>query len=148
MFSQVANRRAAALLFVGRAQLVASHPFVLATELRMKTPTGYDRPSGTFGARPTSAADFLANVTTYARPDNVSDDVTLGDGQLDLSATVLVGVSLGPRVFLRADGGYVLRFGGAGDHGECIGLGLDTWHITTPRTMGFIYNDTSVTAIQ
>lgn len=114
---QLARTRAgpADFEFAGRAQLVASHPFVLATELRMKTPTGYDRPSGTFGARPTSAADFLANVTTYARPDNVSDDVTLGDGQLDLSATVLVGVSLGPRVFLRADGGYVLRFGGAGD---------------------------------
>jgi len=90
-------------------------PFVLATELRIKTPTGYDAPAGTFGNQPKTKADLLANVGTLVRPANVRDDVTLGDGQLDLSAAVLIGYSITDRLFARADAGYRLRLGGAGD---------------------------------
>jgi len=86
-----------------------------AFELELKTPTGYDRPAGTFGNEPKSAADFQENITTYVQPENVEDDVTLGDGQVDLSALALLGWSFSTRTFLRLDSGYILRFGGAGD---------------------------------
>ena len=89
--------------------------FTTAVGLTMKTPTGYDRPAGTFGREPTSEQDFQENIATYVQPDNVEDDVTLGDGQVDLDAEVLLGWSLPSRTFLRLDAGYRLRLGGAGD---------------------------------
>lgn len=90
-------------------------PFALATELKLKTPTGYDKPSGTFGNRPRSADQFLAQVGDLARSDRVEDDVTLGDGQVDLTLSMLLGASFSTRTFLRADAGYNLRLQGAGD---------------------------------
>jgi hypothetical protein len=90
-------------------------PFVLATELRIKTPTGYDAPSGTFGDRPESIAEFSADPGRFVGPENVRDDVTLGDGQLDLAATLLLGYSITDHLFARVDAGYRLRLGGAGD---------------------------------
>lgn len=90
-------------------------PAVFATELRVKTPTGYASPSGTFGDKPDSIEQFTAQVGTFVRPENVQDDVTLGDGQLDLSATLLLGYSITDRLFARLDAGYKLRLGGAGD---------------------------------
>lgn len=97
-----------------RYQLIGGS-FASALELGMKTPTGYDRPMGTFGDRPRSREDFLANVSRYVSPDNVSDDVTLGDGQLDLVPRILVGWGAASGFFARADLGYAFRFGGAGD---------------------------------
>lgn len=90
-------------------------PFALATELRIKAPTGYDGPVGTFGARPTSAQDFVDNAGTYTRPENVQDDVTLGDAQLDVALNVLFGYAFPTHTFVRVDAGYNLRFGGAAD---------------------------------
>jgi len=98
----------------GRWQLFRSL-IVGALELRLKTPTGYDPPAGTFGRNPKDAEDFLANVGTYVRPENVEDDVTLGDGQLDLGAAILLGSAFRTGTFVRLDLGGDLRFGGAGD---------------------------------
>lgn len=98
----------------GRYQLVRQ-PFVLATELRLKIPTGYASPVGTFGAQPQSAAEFAAAIERYGRPSNVQDDVTLGDGQTDIQASMLWGYALPSRTFFRVDLGFNLRLGGAGD---------------------------------
>lgn len=86
-----------------------------AFEFQLKTPTGYQQPSGTFGDEPKSAADFKENVATYVNPDNVEDDVTLGDGQVDLGGLVLMGWALPTKTFVRLDAGYLLRLAGAGD---------------------------------
>jgi hypothetical protein len=98
----------------GRYQFLEG-PLAGAFELMIKTPTGYDQPSGTFGAEPKSVEDFQENITTYATPDNIEDDVTLGDGQLDVGARALFGWSLPSRTFIRLDAGYLLRLAGGGD---------------------------------
>ncbi len=90
-------------------------PLVGAFELRLKTPTGYDKPTGTFGNRPTSREDFVNRVGELVTPTNVQDDVTLGDGQLDLTPSILLGWATASGTFARLDLGYRLRFGGAGD---------------------------------
>lgn len=104
------------LVFATRYRLaVRSAPSAaFAFELRIKVPTGYQGPSGTFGDRPTSAADFLANATRYVTPQNVRDDVTLGDGQVDIAPSFLFGYAWRSRTFMRLDLGYNLRLGGAG----------------------------------
>ncbi|MEZ4474093.1 MAG: hypothetical protein R3F60_25560 [bacterium] len=86
-----------------------------ALELALKTPTGYDPPVGTFGDRPRSEEEFVANVGTFVRPENVRDDVTLGDGQLDASVGLLLGFAARTGTFARLDTAYRLRFGDAAD---------------------------------
>ncbi len=85
-------------------------PIVLATEIRLKVPGGYQSPAGTFGERPLSRQDFIDNAATYVSPRNVRDDITLGDAQLDLSARMLMGASFDTGTFLRLEAGYNLRF--------------------------------------
>jgi len=102
-------------IFVAGRYGILQRPFALAAELRLKIPTGYASPSGTFGDQPQSAASFAANPGLYTRPENVSDDVTLGDGQVDAALSVLWGYSFPTRTYVRVDAGYNLRFGGAGD---------------------------------
>jgi hypothetical protein len=97
-----------------RYQLFSRSPFVLAAELRLKMPTGYAAPAGTFGERPTSAADFLARAGELVRPENIRDDVTLGDGQLDVTTSLLAGVALRTGTFVRLDASFVARTEGAG----------------------------------
>ncbi len=87
----------------------------LAIEARLKAPTGYDAPQGTFGDRPRSKEAFLADVGRYVAPENVRDDVTLGDGQLDASLRLLGGAAFSTGTFVRIDAGYSLRMGGAAD---------------------------------
>lgn len=89
-------------------------PFALAAELRIKAPTGYAPPQGTFGDRPSTNAEFLSDVRRWVTPENVRDDVTLGDGQLDTSIGLLFGYAFRTRTFVRVDGAYNIRFGGAG----------------------------------
>ena len=67
------------------------NPVAIATEVRVKAPTGYAPPAGTFGEQPTSREDFTANIRRFVDPDNVQDDVTLGDGQLDVTGSMLFG---------------------------------------------------------
>lgn len=90
------------------------NPIAVAVEVRVKAPTGYQGPSGTFGDQPQTNAQFLADPSRYARPENIRDDVTLGDGQLDVAPSVLLGTSFRTHTFLRLDAGYNIRFGGAG----------------------------------
>ena len=88
---------------------------VAAIQVGMKIPAGYDSPAGTFGERPESQAEFLNNLDTFVAPENVADDVTLGDGQVDLSTSLLLGYALRAGTFFRINAGYRLRLGGAGD---------------------------------
>lgn len=100
--------------FAARYRWLAS-PLAIATEVRLKMPSGYRGPVGTFGDRPTSAQDFVENVGTYVAPGNVQDDVTLGDGQMDITARMLFGAAFPTRTFVRVELGYNLRLGDAGD---------------------------------
>lgn len=101
------------LTLAARARFL-QRPFALAGEIRIKAPTGYAPPQGTFGERPTTSREFLSDVSRWVTPDNVRDDVTLGDGQLDTAFNLLFGYSFRTRTFVRVDAGYNLRFGGAG----------------------------------
>jgi hypothetical protein len=93
---------------------LVQRPFALAIETRIKAPTGYAGPQGTFGDRPTTTAEFLSDVRRWITPENVRDDVTLGDGQLDASLGLLFGYAFRTRTFVRVDAAYNARLGGAG----------------------------------
>lgn len=90
------------LEFYGRVRLVPRDVWRLAVtpEVLVKVPTGYQRPQGTF-----EDDDFTQGV---------ADDVTLGDGQLDITARINVGLIPHPRWFMRLDGGFRFRFFGPG----------------------------------
>lgn len=75
-------------------------PVVVTGELALKLPTGYAAPSGTF------------EDDEFAR--GVEDDVTLGDGQADIEALLLVGFVPAPDWFIRLDVGARLRTFGPG----------------------------------
>lgn len=75
----------------------------LTAETDLKLPGGYEEPKGTF-------ADGKPS------PGSVQDDVTLGDGQVDLTPSLLFGGYLpATRTFGRVDVGYSFRFGPPGD---------------------------------
>ena len=97
----------------GRYNLLRS-ALAIALEGRVKIPAGYDGPQGTFGDQPATIADFEARVGELVNPSNVSDDVALGDGQVDFNLNLLLGTSFRSRTFMRLDAGYNLRLG-AGD---------------------------------
>lgn len=90
-------------------------PVAVAIEVGFKTPTGYRGPSGTFGDRPESAEAFASEPGRFVNGDNVQDDVTLGDAQLDVSPRLLIGYALSTGTFFRAAIGYDWRLAGAGD---------------------------------
>jgi hypothetical protein len=102
------------LVIAGRYGFIRN-PVALAMELRINTPTGYDRPSGTFGDEPDTAEEFLADPARFVRPENINDDVTLGDGVFGMQGSILFGASFPTRTFVRVDAGYNLRFGDGGD---------------------------------
>ena len=84
--------------------------FILVTpELSLKVPLGYDKPRGTFS----NIERVLAGQDPTA---DIVDDATLGDGQVDLHAALLLGTFLPwTRTFIRAEGGYRRRFDSPGD---------------------------------
>lgn len=102
------------LFLTGRYSLYRRHPLALALEARLKVPTGYDSPQGTFGSNPVTAGEFVDRAAEVATAANIRDDVTLGDGQVDINVNALLGMSFSSRTFFRLDAGYNLRFG-AGD---------------------------------
>ena len=111
----------------GRYQFLNWGRLVSALQLSVTTPTGYDPPEGTFGVEPTSIEAFERDEAAIVRPENVRDDVALGDGVLELEPALLVGVALGSGTFARASAAYALRLGGAGDQLRAdlrIGQGL------------------------
>ncbi len=86
------------LFLTGRYNFIKS-TVAIANETRLKVPTGYTAPQGTF------------DEETGA----IADDVALGDGQADLEDSILFGVFIPPtRTFARLDAGFRLRFGGPG----------------------------------
>jgi hypothetical protein len=102
------NIGAGDLFLMGRYNFIETN-VVITTETELKVPTGYEQPSGTFeeGEEP--------STTT------VEDDVTLGDGQTDLTQSMLFGAYIPPsRTFVRLDAGYSVRFGTPGH--QLVGL--------------------------
>ena len=96
------------LFLLGRYNFVRSN-LMITTETELKVPTGYEQPAGTFeeGEEP--------STTT------IEDDVTLGDGQADLTQSMLFGAYVPPsRTFMRLDTGYRVRFGSPGH--QLVGL--------------------------
>lgn len=109
-------------------------PFALTTEVKIKAPTGYAGPSGTFGDSPKTAEEFLADPGRFVRPENIRDDVTLGDGQLDVQLSMLFGYVFPTNTFVRLDVGYNLRVSGAAD--QLVG-GLKVGQVIAPGLLLF-----------
>ncbi|MGE0789812.1 MAG: hypothetical protein AB7S26_29335 [Sandaracinaceae bacterium] len=99
--------------FVGRYRFLPA-PFLLTGELRLKVPGGYAGPQGTFGSQPVTGQALLDNIQTVVTPANVSDDVTLGDGQVDVIARLLAGAAFDTGTFVAGDVAYNARFEDAG----------------------------------
>jgi len=129
---------------------ISKRRLVSALELSLSMPTGYDGPSGTFGNRPTSTEQFVNNVGQYVKPQNIEDDVTLGDGVLVFTPRFLVGMGLKGGTFIRAATGLALRTNGAshqfklsGKIGQRLAKWLIVWaggdldvNVTTGRVIG------------
>ena len=93
--------------FAGRYNFFSNGQVLkLTTETDLKLPGGYEEPQGTF-------AEGTPDVGAIA------DDVTLGDGQVDLTQSLLFGAYILPtKTFVRAEAGYSFRFGVPGDQLE------------------------------
>lgn len=92
-------------------------PVLLTPEIEVKVPTGYEPPSGTFsGDNPGLKADGDGNLLEYTRGDvPVEDDLALGDGQIDITASLLAGAFFPTtKTFARGSGGFRLRLEGPG----------------------------------
>ena len=83
-------------------------------ELGLQTPTGYRTPSGTFGDKPKSVSEFIERSGELARPENVRDDITLGDGAFAFRPLLHLGYGHSSGFFLRGASGLSLRLQGAG----------------------------------
>ncbi|MCA9547402.1 MAG: hypothetical protein KC613_23525, partial [Myxococcales bacterium] len=86
-----------------------------AVQLEVVTPSGYRGPQGTFGEKPNSINAFVSDLPRFVRPENVADDVTLGDGVLQIKPAFLFGWGFASGTFVRVDVGYNVRLNGAGD---------------------------------
>jgi hypothetical protein len=98
----------------GRYRVFAD-PVALALELGLDLPTGYRGPEGTFGPEPARVEDVSPRVRELVRPENVRDDVTVGDARANLMLLVHAGMAFETGTFVRVAGGYRLRFAGAAD---------------------------------
>jgi hypothetical protein len=92
-------------------------PVVVTPELEVKIPGGYDAPKGTFeGDDPGLVPDPDREGAFVERRQGevvVNDDVALGDGQVDLKLSLLLGTFIGKtRTFARLGGGVNFRFAG------------------------------------
>lgn len=83
-----------------RNRLTPIRRWVLAYELDLKLPTGYEPPAGTFEEDDPG--------------EQVIDDVALGDGQTDITGRLLFGAAPVRNVFLRVDAGFRVRTGDPG----------------------------------
>lgn len=117
-------------------------PIATATELRLRIPTGYRGPSGTFGDEPTSAEAFAADPARFISPANVTDDVTLGAGTLDIILRQHAGAAFRSGTFVRAEVAYALRFGGGGD--QFLGA-LRAGQLLGERVLLYVNGDLALT---
>lgn len=110
----------------GRYSLIQEGLVRVTSETTAKLPTGYDAPEGTFRTRSDGTTEIVGQAT-------------LGDGQTDLTQSLLFGAFIAPtRTFVRLDTGFRLRFGAPGHQavgafraGQFIG---DTFLITAGVT--------------
>lgn len=100
---------------------------VVATEIGAKIPTGYRQPSGTFEDDTPS--------------EGLTDDVTLGDGQMDLHAMLLTGFSPTWDWFIRLDVGGRARFFGPAP--QVIGA-FKTGYRVAPNFLPYLFVDAQV----
>jgi hypothetical protein len=94
---------------------LTTYPIASSFEVGLSAPTGYDAPSGTFGDNPTSVEDFVENAAIYASPDNIKDDITLGDSAFAMTSILHVGYGHAKGFFIRGSAGFRMRNQGAGD---------------------------------
>ena len=94
---------------------IFTYPIATSLEFAITTPTGYTSPSGTFGDRPQDIDQFVAQVGEIARPENIQDDVTLGDGVFTFTPTLHVGYGSSFGFFMRWSTGVRVRNQDAGD---------------------------------
>ena len=97
-----------------RFQLSLS-PIASSLELGFTAPTGYSSPSGTFGNKPTSVEQFVEEAGELARPENIQDDVTLGDGVFAFTPMLHLGYGSSFGFFVRWSEGVRIRNQDAGD---------------------------------
>jgi hypothetical protein len=90
-----------------RYRLTPRQRFVAALELTLKLPTGYQATTGPF-ASTDEPGDYLGDGSELV------DDLSLGDGQLDVTGQVLLGWAPPGGWFLRLDAGARARFFGPG----------------------------------
>ncbi len=105
-------------------------PIVMSLELGVSVPAGYAPPEGTFGDRPQSIDELLSDTGRYVRPENIRDDVTLGDGVFAFTPMLHAGFGTGGGFFARASAGLRVRLNDAGDAlvGEVkVGQSLRPW---------------------
>jgi hypothetical protein len=122
---------------------LTTHPIATSIEVSLSAPTGYQPPEGTFGSKPSSADEFAARAGEVARPENIRDDVTLGDGVFSFTPTFHMGIGSSFGFFTRASLGFRLRNQGAGDQlvSEAkVGYFLTPWMLV----YGGVYHELTV----
>ena len=92
-------------------------PVKITSELELKVPSGYDKPEGTFeDDAPTLSDPETSDGTIPEGELPIRDDLTLGDGQVDVTAQLLFGTYIPQsRTFAKANGGFRMRFNGPGE---------------------------------
>ena len=94
---------------------LSTYPITSSLELALTAPTGYSPPSGTFGDDPNDIDQFIEEVGDLAQPENIQDDVTLGDGVFAFTPTLHFGYGNSFGFFMRWSEGVKFRNQGAGD---------------------------------
>ena len=91
------------------------YPIASSIELKMTAPTGYRGPEGTFGSSPNDIEQFVAQAGEVAKPENIRDDVTLGDGVFSFQPILHLGYGTASGFFVKTSGGLLIRNQGAGE---------------------------------
>ena len=94
---------------------LSSYPIASSLELRVTAPTGYKSPEGTFGSDPSTVNDFISQAGELASPENIRDDVTLGDGVFSFQPILHLGYGTASGFFVRTSAGIQFRNQGAGN---------------------------------
>lgn len=89
--------------------------FAASLEMGLTAPTGYTGPSGTFGEDPNRVDDFQDRVDDIVKPENIKDDITLGDGVFGFIPRLNFGFGSASGFFTRGSIGLNIRNQDAGD---------------------------------
>ena len=91
------------------------YPIASSIELRLSAPTGYRGPEGTFGTEPANIDEFVEQAGEVAKPENIRDDVTLGDGVFSFQPIIHLGYGTSSGFFVRGSAGILFRNQSAGE---------------------------------